>query len=74
MLGAGTGAGARGRGIRGPMSSPARFWPGDARLAVTVSMQFEAGGQPISGAPGPVTEPISPGYRAAPGGAERPPG
>jgi peptidoglycan/xylan/chitin deacetylase (PgdA/CDA1 family) len=25
-------------------------------------MQFEAGGQPISGAPEPVTEPISPGY------------
>jgi peptidoglycan/xylan/chitin deacetylase (PgdA/CDA1 family) len=31
-------------------------------LAVTVSMQFEAGGQPISGAPGPVAEPISSGY------------
>jgi peptidoglycan/xylan/chitin deacetylase (PgdA/CDA1 family) len=31
-------------------------------LAVTVSMQFEAGGQSISGAPGPVSEPISPGY------------
>jgi peptidoglycan/xylan/chitin deacetylase (PgdA/CDA1 family) len=38
------------------------FWPGDARLAVTVSMQFEAGGQPISGAPGPVSDPIEPGY------------
>jgi peptidoglycan/xylan/chitin deacetylase (PgdA/CDA1 family) len=29
---------------------------------VTISLQFEAGGQPISGAPGPVAEPISPGY------------
>jgi peptidoglycan/xylan/chitin deacetylase (PgdA/CDA1 family) len=38
------------------------FWPDGARLAVTVSMQFEAGGQPISGAPGPVTDPIEPGY------------
>jgi peptidoglycan/xylan/chitin deacetylase (PgdA/CDA1 family) len=44
------------------MSAAGRFWPGDARLAVTVSMQFEAGGQPISGAPGPVTEPIRSGY------------
>jgi peptidoglycan/xylan/chitin deacetylase (PgdA/CDA1 family) len=40
----------------------AEFWPNGALLAVTISMQFEAGGQPISGAPGPVTEPISPGY------------
>jgi peptidoglycan/xylan/chitin deacetylase (PgdA/CDA1 family) len=38
------------------------FWPHDARLAVSVSMQFEAGGQPISGAGGPITEPILPGY------------
>lgn len=38
------------------------FWPGEARLAVTITMQFEAGGQPISGAPGPVSEPIAPGY------------
>jgi peptidoglycan/xylan/chitin deacetylase (PgdA/CDA1 family) len=44
------------------MSNAIDFWPYGARLAVTVSMQFEAGGQPISGAPGPVTEPIEPGY------------
>jgi len=44
------------------MSRDAEFWPNGARLAVTVSMQFEAGGQPISGASGPVTEPINPGY------------
>ncbi len=41
---------------------PATFWPGGARLAVTVSMQFEAGGQPLSGAGGPITEPVLPGY------------
>lgn len=39
-----------------------QFWPDGERLAVTVSMQFEAGGQPISGAPGPVTDPITPGH------------
>jgi hypothetical protein len=44
------------------MTTDTRFWPDGARLAVTVSMQFEAGGQPISGAPGPVDEPIEPGY------------
>ncbi len=38
------------------------FWPGGARLAVSVSMQFEAGGQPISGAGGPITEQILPGF------------
>jgi hypothetical protein len=38
------------------------FWPGGARLAVTVSMQFEAGGQPVSGAGGPITEPVLPGF------------
>jgi peptidoglycan/xylan/chitin deacetylase (PgdA/CDA1 family) len=38
------------------------FWPNGERLAVTISMQFEAGGQPISGAPGPVTEPIAHGF------------
>jgi hypothetical protein len=38
------------------------FWPGGARLAVSVSMQFEAGGQPISGAGGPITEPVLDGF------------
>jgi hypothetical protein len=37
------------------------FWPDGARLAVKVSMQFEAGGQPISGAPGPVSDQVEPG-------------
>jgi hypothetical protein len=31
------------------MSTDAAFWPNGARLAVTISMQFEAGGQPIIG-------------------------
>jgi hypothetical protein len=34
------------------------FWPNGARLAVSISLMFEAGGHPISGAGGPVTEPI----------------
>lgn len=37
------------------------LWPNNARLCVTLSLQFEAGGQPISGAPGPIGEPIHPG-------------
>lgn len=37
------------------------FWPNGARLAVSISLMFEAGGQPISGAGGPVTEPIKGG-------------
>lgn len=44
------------------MQDDQQFWPGGARLAVTVSAQFEAGGQPISGAGGPITEPILEGY------------
>ncbi len=34
------------------------FWPGGARLAVSLSLMFEGGGQPISGAGGPIPEPI----------------
>ena len=34
------------------------FWPNGARLAVTISLMFEAGGQPISGAGGVIPEPI----------------
>jgi peptidoglycan/xylan/chitin deacetylase (PgdA/CDA1 family) len=40
------------------MSADKEFWLDGARLAVSVSMQFEACGQPISGAGGPITEPI----------------
>jgi hypothetical protein len=41
------------------MTEQHEFWPDGARLAVSVSMQFEAGGQPTSGA---ITEPILDGF------------
>jgi peptidoglycan/xylan/chitin deacetylase (PgdA/CDA1 family) len=34
------------------------FWPRGARLAVSLSLMFEAGGQPISGAGGVIPDPI----------------
>ena len=37
------------------------FWPNGARLAVSIAMMFEGGGQPISGAGGPIPEPIKDG-------------
>ena len=37
------------------------FWPDDARLAVSFSLMFEAGGQPISGAGGVIPDPIEKG-------------
>jgi peptidoglycan/xylan/chitin deacetylase (PgdA/CDA1 family) len=40
------------------MSSNDPFWPNDARLAVSFSLMFEAGGQPISGAGGVIPDPI----------------
>lgn len=43
------------------MSEPNNFWPESARLAVSVSMMFEAGGQPISGAGGVIPDPIASG-------------
>lgn len=42
-------------------SDTGQFWPNNARLAVTISMMFEAGGQPIDGAPG-FYPPIEKGY------------
>jgi len=39
-----------------PATEP--FWPNDARLAVSFSLMFEAGGQPISGAGGVIPDPI----------------
>lgn len=39
-----------------------KFWKGGARLCITLSMQFEAGGQPISGAAGLIPDPIAPGF------------
>ncbi|MFC4036307.1 polysaccharide deacetylase family protein [Streptomyces polygonati] len=44
------------------MASDDAFWPGGARLAVSLTVQFETGGQPISRAPGPIDETILPGY------------
>jgi hypothetical protein len=37
------------------------FWPNDAGLAVSFSLMFEAGGQPISGAGGVIPDPIERG-------------
>ncbi|TXC67923.1 polysaccharide deacetylase family protein [Sphingomonas ginsenosidivorax] len=37
------------------------FWPDGARLAISLSLMFEGGGQPISGADGPIPEPIKDG-------------
>lgn len=34
-------------------SAEGRFWPGDTRLAISISMQFEAGGQPPKGTDSP---------------------
>jgi peptidoglycan/xylan/chitin deacetylase (PgdA/CDA1 family) len=38
------------------------FWPGKARLAISISLQFEAGGQPITGASGLIPDPIKKGF------------
>src|SRR5258705_13849327 len=43
------------------------FWPNGARLAVSLSLMFEGGGPPISGAGGPIPGPNEKGR------AERPP-
>jgi peptidoglycan/xylan/chitin deacetylase (PgdA/CDA1 family) len=37
------------------------FWPNGARLAVSLSLMFEGGGQPISGASGVIPDPIEKG-------------
>ncbi|GBQ91470.1 polysaccharide deacetylase family protein [Asaia krungthepensis] len=49
-------------------ASPARaadgekaFWPGDARLAISLSLMYEGGGQPISGAGGVIPEAVAAG-------------
>lgn len=44
------------------VASSQSFWPDGARLAISVSLGFEGTGQPTSGAGGPITEPIAPGY------------
>jgi peptidoglycan/xylan/chitin deacetylase (PgdA/CDA1 family) len=40
------------------MTDTGGFWPDGARLAVSFSLMFEAGGQPISGAGGVIPDPI----------------
>ena len=42
-------------------ASSGSFWPNGARMAVSLSLMFEAGGQPISGSGGFFTEPIQNG-------------
>jgi peptidoglycan/xylan/chitin deacetylase (PgdA/CDA1 family) len=51
----------RGSNVENPMNSGKGFWPNGARLAVSISLMFEGGGQPISGAGGPIPEPIEKG-------------
>jgi peptidoglycan/xylan/chitin deacetylase (PgdA/CDA1 family) len=43
------------------MSNETPFWPNDARLAVSISLMYEGGGQPISGAPGVIPDPVRQG-------------
>ncbi|MCQ8239376.1 polysaccharide deacetylase family protein [Rhizosaccharibacter radicis] len=43
------------------MAAEQSFWPNGARLAVSFSLMFEAGGQPISGAGGVIPDPIAHG-------------
>ncbi len=47
------------QGTRGPKASST--WPHGARLAVSFSLMFEAGGQPASGAGGVIPDPIQQG-------------
>lgn len=42
------------------------LWPNNARLAVSISLMFEAGGQPMSGAGGVIPEPIKDGLPVLP--------
>ena len=43
------------------MTDNTSFWPNGARLAISMSLMYEGGGQPISGAPGVIPEPIKNG-------------
>jgi hypothetical protein len=44
-----------------PSMTTSTFWPNGARLAVSLSLMFEGGGQPISGAGGVIPDPIEKG-------------
>ncbi len=48
-------------GVDPPGQAKTGFWPHGARLAVSISLMFEGGGQPISGAGGLIPEPIEKG-------------
>src|SRR4051812_37382138 len=43
----------QGRTASSQTAAAKNFWPGGARLVVSLSMQFETGGQPDRGANGP---------------------
>src|ERR1700694_4726516 len=47
--------------IDAPDRNGGGFWPNGARLAVSLSLMFEGGGQPISGAGGVIPDPIEKG-------------
>jgi peptidoglycan/xylan/chitin deacetylase (PgdA/CDA1 family) len=48
-------------------STTGSFWPDGIRLVISISMQFEAGGEPASGAPSPLD-----GFQIKPGFADYP--
>lgn len=48
-------------GSGAPESDSGGYWPNGARLAVSFSLMFEGGGQPISGAGGVIPDPIENG-------------
>src|SRR6202165_2107715 len=52
--------------IDAPDRNGSRFWPNGARLAVSLSLMFEGGGQPISGAGGVIPDPIEKGVADLP--------
>jgi peptidoglycan/xylan/chitin deacetylase (PgdA/CDA1 family) len=56
-----SGASAATTAVNAPNGNAASFWPNGARLAVSFSLMFEGGGQPISGAGGVIPDPIEKG-------------
>ncbi|MBL0740438.1 polysaccharide deacetylase family protein [Chryseolinea lacunae] len=59
------GAAARGVGAHADREVGKKFWPEGARLVISVSMQFEAGGQPAN-AESPFPQNMQAGYRDLP--------
>jgi peptidoglycan/xylan/chitin deacetylase (PgdA/CDA1 family) len=56
-----TGSAQAATSIVGKPNRAGGFWPDGARLAVSLSLMFEGGGQPVSGAGGAISEPIEMG-------------